>query len=244
MENTFAILSGEKAYYDQAENLRILRERKLYKIYSLLLIQKAGMRTAPTFVILDKKPNNLKKILSQWEFPLLLRFDFASARNSDLVIGGALIQTPQAVERIAIDILQRGFTPFFCVSPDRHNNLYSASVVMARHSNEIMIELVGEGFDAGDLKRGVISPHETLSYDTASDEISGKRIIQEADYQTSRLERTRRVAQISAYSDFVNKEGHTLANFDNLTSSDEEIQKALEVIPEHYRPCGKTAPGL
>lgn len=80
-----------------------------------------------------------------------------------------------------------------------YEDLYSVNILFDRDSEEILLEIVGPGFDASDLNRGHISPHEIIKanlYKAIEDNYCPKPkntfrtfLVDKTSYQTSVLSR-------------------------------------------------------
>lgn len=169
-DKQLALFGPEPDFYDLAQSPDSLLEllpkfEGFWKIYSNVLLRAFGFPVPKSVVLRNLTPESEKAIrhfcARGGHKHLLVRHD----RNPELD------NPPRGGYLIAVDNLLRELTPFFAqgrilmlqepLSP--HSDLYSCNASLRKNSPHTSLEIVGPGFDASDLNRGDITPHETLT---------------------------------------------------------------------------------
>ena len=96
---------------------------------------------------------------------LLLRHD-KRAEDVRAPRGGYLVALDQIPQETS-NFIRRGRLVMWLEPLSPYHDLYSINALFNRPQNELILEVVGPGFDASDLNRGDISPHESFVFDLA-----------------------------------------------------------------------------
>jgi hypothetical protein len=83
------------------------------------------------------------------------------------------------------DLLARDRIVLVIEPANKYDNLYGINVLFDTHSGEVLLEVVGPGFDATDINRGDISPHEHIILSTKSETIT-PRVIRKQSVTTAK----------------------------------------------------------
>jgi hypothetical protein len=224
----------------QANLPDLLRSKHLYKGLSLVLAGIAGINIPPSLLLLSLATEHINVFAKTYGLPLMIRVDYPR-RPRPKPIGGIPIYALDTVLRVSRDVLQNGLMPLFHPHLDRFEDLFSVGVLINPESNEVEVETVGKGFDAGDLRLGKVRPHETFRMDLATAEIEGQRIISDESYRGERSERMSYVHRLKHYIGFVNTSATLLADLDQFgtdppgTDAAKEIPVHYHQMPEHLR---------
>jgi hypothetical protein len=94
--------------------------------------------------------------------------------------------------------LDQGRVVFLLEPRSPFDDLYSLTMALRTDSDRWLVEVAGPGFDASDLKRGDITPHETLEATPtgASFALSRERCASQAEYERSLMTRFGKVARL------------------------------------------------
>ncbi len=129
-----------------------------------------------------------------------LRFQYIKP-NSNPIRGGSLVTLD--VESLSKYISEE-YILWFMTPLDRLKNKYAINIGYNKHSEQIIYEIVGQGFDASDLNRGDINPHQTIYFNPAYDRgyynsllyRINVEIIKYDDYSNSIIERTAKLSRM------------------------------------------------
>lgn len=100
---------------------------------------------------------------------LLIRID--KIRETGSAPRGGYLVDYQNLEKEVTNYLEEGRIVILLEPMSPYNDLYSINALFAKDREDIVLEIVGPGFDASDLNRGDISPHQILSVSKAISEI-------------------------------------------------------------------------
>jgi len=75
--------------------------------------------------------------------------------------GGRLFEL-NTLSSVVANILSAGRIAILMEPANKYDNLYGVNVLLESHTGQALLEIVGPGFDATDLNRGDISPHESI----------------------------------------------------------------------------------
>ncbi len=174
-----------------------------HKITSWLLLWRLGLPTLQGVILDDWSPQVDMRVR---EFAanvgadaLLLRSDRAPETGDYPPAGD--IWPVEELRDVAVRFLQRGRVLFLLEPRSRFDDLYSLSIGF-RSAMNVYIEVVGPGFDASDLKRGDVSPHEWLEVALlAHDRVPGiesHSVVTSRAYRRSWDERLAKVGRLVA----------------------------------------------
>jgi len=169
----------------------------------------------------------------------MIRVDYRS-RPKAKPFGGVPLYSLDTIQHVCDDLVSRGCLPLFHPHLDRFQDIFSCGVLLTDQSLEVDVEIVGKGFDAGDLRLGRALPHETLRLNLPRGSIERRAIIADDVYQGERAARAKFIRKLKAYSNFVNESATLLADlaqFDFETfgtdGSELMIPARYEVMPSH-----------
>jgi len=238
-QSDFIVVQQGIACGEGAINARVLKERKLYKAHSLCVAHISGIRTPPTIVLLDDIPALAEKFLASWGFPVMMRMDYASIKEGDRPLGGVSVRTMTTLVKISSWLFARGFYPILHPDYDRQKNILNANISMTPSNREILIEVVGQYFDATDLRRGIITPHEILKIDPVEGNILDRKIVSEDNYQKAREIRAAQINKHNQYNDIANKEDRMRTSLEDILPEKEKIAEIFLHIPDRYQPISR-----
>jgi hypothetical protein len=93
------------------------------------------------------------------------------------------------------------------------------------------MELVGKGFDAGDLRLGRATPQETLVVDLTRETLIKRVRIAQNAYEQERRTRSEMIRKLKAYTEFANKSGRLLASLSAFAVASTQTEPT---IPHRY----------
>lgn len=167
--------------------------RGFWKLWSGCLLARSGLSTLPGAVITE--PEAGKLLLSEFESATFLVRHDKRSESPPHPRGGFLVGR---------DLLQKTAEFFFGLGrivaiyepADPLLNMHNMNFLF-ESEQEVTVEVVGPGFDASDLQRGDLSPHETFSIRVESDETIGKpKLVSRVDqraYQESVILRKNKI---------------------------------------------------
>jgi hypothetical protein len=201
-----------------------------YKSYSLYLAYINDISILDTLILTSPDSIEvLEEYINCFPYPMMLRMDYANLANSKY-IGGIPIYSLSTLKKICLFLFENGYIPVLQPYANRFENLYSFSCSLSKKDNEeFNIEFVGKGFDAGDLRLGLITPHEEIEYDCTNWKILSRKIRFD-EYLNSKLKRELYMGKMETYIKYVNSENKLLKDINILK---EENNKKLndEYIP-------------
>ena len=219
---------------------------KYPKLASIIRLRAAGLPTLPGFVVDDLTQETLD-YLRIWNAGLnaerlSLRFDSPSPEDHKRLMGS----NPTLEELSQMDSF---FKPpvigIIMAENDRFNQDHS---VLTRFSeSHLLCEIVGPGFDAADITRGNVSPHETFEILRRSDEdlnlefclsdIKKHEVTKDAYYKQSR-----RLRYGVIFSILEKGLGKAVISKDLSPSQTSRVENFLDdrgvTIPDTYTPLG------
>lgn len=158
-----------------------LRElRGFWKLWSSCLLSACGLPTLPGVIL--TRPQQTKKWLSGLDSTILLIRHDKRLESPPHPRGGFLVGEELLDETIrfffALDRIVGIYEP-----ADPLLNMHNMNL-MFENEHEVYVEIVGPGFDASDLQRGDLSPHETFSiYAEPDGTISRLKLLNRLDYE-------------------------------------------------------------
>ena len=214
-----------------SDALRVLRERRLYKSLSLHTADAVGVPVLSSVLLLDPSDELLSTCLDAVGLPVMLRMDYSSL-PSQKPLGGVPIYTPEAVSATAEHLWQLRLYPLFQTHVSRFLDLYSVGAVLTHDSSVALIEVVGPGFDASDLRLGFSDPHEWFRVDLVSSRVIEHGVASSDAYSRDRARRLLRIAKWRRYVELVNQTHQLLWSLDVIDSAVSASDKQL--LPLHY----------
>lgn len=165
---------------------------------------------------------------------LLLRSDKVTETGA-YPAGGFLVEV-QALRQVAQDFLAQGRILFLLEPVSPFSDLYSLSLGYTM-SNQLIIELVGRGFDASDLKRGQETPHESYRIElrpNGASVISDHSILSRNEYQASWRRRVSKVGRLLQHGSWDADEPEPLATGAVLARLSQMGEPMLGEARDHY----------
>jgi hypothetical protein len=170
------------------------------KILSWLVFHRAGVPTLAGLIVFGwtSAVEDLVRAFAQ-ELgidTLLIRSDKAQEVGS-APRGGYTVSLDD-LEQEARWFLDQGRTVYLLEPRSPFDDLYSLSLAPSEQWSQMAIELVGPGFDASDLKRGDVTPHETcqVALTDARVQILDRTICSQRAYEQSWRSRVQKAARL------------------------------------------------
>ena len=142
----------------------------------------------------DKKVKEIIKTFckeNQFE-KLLIRID--KIQETGFAPRGGYIVDYADLEKEVTNYLKEGRIVILLEPTSAYNDLYSVNALFTEDREDIVLEIVGPGFDASDLNRGDISPHQILSI---------PKVISEVPSNISRILKRLYIVSPDAYKESV-----------------------------------------
>lgn len=233
MTDLFIVGAESEVWREGDSNLaRLLESRQLYKSLSLLLAQQADIKAPASLLLLALRRDLTAHFANHWGLPLMMRVDYRS-RPKSKPIGGIPLYKLNTIYRVSEDLLKRHCFPLFHPHFDRFKDIYSLGAILSNASSTADVEVVGKGFDAGDLRLGQAIPHETFQLNLATGRPEHHNTISGDTYRRERTNRAARIVKLKAYADRVNETG-SLVDPDTLGPNLQGPSGAVE-IPQQYQ---------
>jgi hypothetical protein len=144
--------------------------REYPKLLSWILLHAARVPALPGIVIAEwntRVAREVQQVTSRWgSQSLLLRSD--SILESGLSPRGGFLVDVDDAEEATRALLDQGRLVFLLEPASPFDDLYSVNLEPDANWREWLLEIVGAGFDASDLKRGDVTPNETVRLLTGS----------------------------------------------------------------------------
>jgi hypothetical protein len=226
------VADGATVLVNQEVTADYLTGRRVYKTLSLLIAGSAGIPVPPFLLLLNENAEALTSFAGQWSTPLMLRVDYGRlpARKP---IGGVAVHRIETMGRLCQFILAQGCYPLIHPDIDRFSDVYSCGVILTLKDLDAELEFVGEGFDAGDLRRGTSVPHEKMRLALPSRTLKEHSVIDQETYELERRRRARYSAALGQYTQELNRLGRARAAI-SVPRSGPLRAKDLERIPARY----------
>lgn len=200
----FIVGSNSQVWSDGDGTADLLKSQRLFKTLSLVLAKAAGVNVPPSLLLLDISRDLITDFAQKRGCPLMIRLDYRQSPDQK-PLGGVPLRSLETMYRVCEYLFKRKCLPLFHPDLDRFKDVYSAGVTLTSGSYEAEIEVVGKGFDAGDLRLGKAIPHERIAVDLLDGALKRLGTISDADYQRERTSRIERVGRLKAYIDFANR---------------------------------------
>ena len=144
------------------------------KIASMRFLRAWGLRTPEGFAIWEDTPGTRTEMLDAlhergWS-RFLMRTD-GRGTPATTPPGGYMVRQENS-GLVLEQVLDRGCILLILEPHDRFRNLYGANVGFFANDEGGHLEVVGPGFDVGDLNRGLQSPHEWTMLDSREGRLS------------------------------------------------------------------------
>jgi hypothetical protein len=232
----FLVATDERVIVDKLEAAPVLRSRRLYKSLSLLLAGSAGVNVPASMLLLTGKREALAEFARRWGYPLMIRMDYGR-RPKGKPLGGIPIYTLDAMIQVSDYLFSQNCVPLFHQHLDRFVDLYSVGALLTTGNDAVEIEVVGAGFDAGDLRLGKASPHETFRVGLADGSVGRSATISRDAYKRERTARILRVRTLKRYTEFANDSGKLLSDLTELSvDSSVDVGAVSDEVPSQYVP--------
>ncbi|MFA6147005.1 MAG: hypothetical protein WC899_02220 [bacterium] len=216
----FIIALNEGEFFDQAIEVDWLKRRSLLKTMSLILAHRAGVTTPATVLLCSHNTGILEEAGERWRWPLMVRMDFVKLPRPKF-LGGIPVFSIESAIQVSKFLFAHKCFPLFHPHLDRFRNEYSVGILFDPSNLSVVhAEIVGQGFDAGDLRLGVAVPHEVVRLDLDTKTAISLNRIDPGSYARECTERRIRVEALRRYVTFVNARGRLVSNLE-----DPEIQK-------------------
>jgi hypothetical protein len=134
------------------------------KLLSWLVLHAAGLPTLPGIILTSwtaDAASAAEQFASCWPSDRLLLRSDAAGETGNSPRGGFLVGG-SCVEQACRGLLSQGRVVFLLEPISPLTDLYSANLAPDPDWRDWLLEVVGPGFDASDLKRGDVTPHETI----------------------------------------------------------------------------------
>jgi hypothetical protein len=212
-----------------------LQKSSYYKSYSLYLANCNSIPILDTLVILSESaldsPELSRSLLKE---PIMLRMDYAHINHGKKYIGGIPVYSYSSLQSLCAFLFSRQYIPLLQTYINRFEDKYSINCCFGLNSSTLSIESVGKGFDAGDLRLGLLNPHEVILFNFDYWEIKERKIIGKEEYEISRESRNKYISKMIDYIEYVNSEHKLLHSIDNLAG-----KKYSGSMDRNYAPLAK-----
>lgn len=236
MENGFLVADTSNVWRGQNSDLaEFLESRRLYKSLSLLLARRADIKVPPSLLLLSLRSDLIENFAEEFHFPLMIRVDYQK-RPKVKPLGGIPLNSLEIVERVCGNLLHDACLPLLHPDLDRFKDMFSSGVLLSRDSDDAEVEVVGKGFDAGDLRLGNAVPHESFLVDAAVGAIRKHRVISDETYKRQRDIRRGIARKLRAYVGYANKSGRLLGDLARFDHEHTEMPDPEPPIPPRYQP--------
>lgn len=217
----------------------LLRDRGLFKMLSIVLCSQYGLSVPNTALLLDRRKQQFFASIGNWSRPHIYRVEYTTRPDSK-VLGGVPIQNQKIASQLTSSLFKSGYYPLVHSYLDRFQNSYSAGVLLSSDSSDAFFEIVGPGFDAGDLRLGLSNPHEVFSVNLRTSVIHEDWTIPQEQYVRSRQARCDRIARLSAYFKYVNSHAILLPELPKASVRAMSSSLGDLLPPKSYEPIPKT----
>ena len=230
------VFTDKYMFIDDDIDLFLLKKAKAFKMLSLVEASRSGIPILPTALCLNYNSNYLNQIMTTLKLPLIIRVDYKNLPKRK-VLGGFPLHRNDTVKEVSKFLVREKYYPVYHPFVNRLNNLYSVGILIEPKSNESYLEILGQGFDASDLRLGSSIPHQTLRlyhYEFLKAETIS--IISPSSYKKERDRRKIKISKMLKYTDFINKNNYLLSSLETFSSDNENQNALLSLIPEEFTP--------
>ena len=234
MRNTFLVAAQATVWQrGDPELVNLLASERLYKGLSLLLACNAGVDIPSSLLLFEVRRNLIAKFASEFGYPLMIRVDYRS-RPKAKPFGGVPLYSLDTMLRVGEDLISRGCLPLFHPHLDRFKDMFSCGVLLSDQDPKADVEIVGRGFDAGDLRLGKAIPHETVELNLTTGRVGRRTVIADDVYQRERTARAKVIRRLRAYSNFVNQSATLLSDLARFDLEFGGTDVSEMTVPEQY----------
>lgn len=219
---------------------KYLSEEKLLKTLSILSSAHNFINVPSTLLLLEKCNNILTDVMSRWGMPLMIRLDYKTLPMKK-PLGGIPLYSKEMIIKVCDFLFKEKCCPMLQPNIERLDDEYSVGVLIKPYDSEFLIEVVGEGFDASDLRSGASNPHEIIKCDFSMNSLVKKDIISKNEYDEARKNRIDKIIRLEKYTNHANKEGELLSSLNyfktklpNILEYEMKIPKRYKELPEEY----------
>ena len=186
----------------QAKTLLKVLDRRLHKIRSWAAIMALEYPTISGVVVTGwdlVAQTTLKKFAEQRNVDRLLVRSDAPLETGRYPRGGYEVEIDD-LEVEARKFLHQGRTPYFLEPRSRYRDMYSLGILLWPGS-DIVVEVMGPGFDASDLNRGDLNPHERLRFSEDGADVLEHWTTSEPQYEESVRLRLLKIGELASGAD-------------------------------------------
>ena len=228
------IVKKDKVQMNENIDRDFLSSNKFYKMLSLVEAYRDNIKVPPTLLIVEQNNEAIQQIVDFWKLPLMLRIEYKT-RGDRKFLGGIPIFKENSIYELISFLRSKGYYTILHPNINRFEDIYSVGILLEQKKSYVYIEVVGEGFDASDLRLGQTIPHEYLKINMLDFSVEERHIIPQELYYKERQKRIEKIKKLLSYIEFVNKNNKLLYSLEDLLS-DIEIQEPPVVIPTTYNP--------
>lgn len=240
MSTMCSVVYNDMLLDDEDQLRHFLNEEGLYKTLSLLEACRHNIPIPPTVLFYNLGDGALNSLLAKWSLPVTMRMDYKAFPQSK-PLGGISLASRTGVRRIMRFLYKHKLYPLLHPYINRFDNIYSVGALIRQDSLSVDVEIVGRGFDAGDLRLGQSCPHQRYTIDLSEGIIKELELIGERQYSDERKARIVRRSQLKSYAQYADDKGELLNNLNVLptpvvTGDDQSVPAIYSPIPgEHLR---------
>jgi hypothetical protein len=216
-----------------ADAVRVVRSNRLYKTLTLHEAAAAGVPVLRSLLLLERNDVVLADWIAEVGLPVMLRMDYGVLPDAKPLGGVPLCSWP-AIATVTQRLWAANLYPLFQSHVSRFSDVYSVGAHIERPTRTVEIEVVGRGFDAGDLRLGWAVPHESLRVDLEHGRVLQYRLISAAHYSQERDRRLARIRKWQRYSELANQQHRLLTAREMVDLDGAEVDQQL--VPERYTP--------
>ncbi len=178
----------------------IARFERFPKLLSWLVLGSAGLPTLSGVIVTQWSndiADSVRLFASELDSDRLLLRSDSSAESGRSPRGGYVVHLDK-METEVVPLLARGRAVFLLEPASPFDDLYSVSIEPDVDWQEWRFEVVGPGFDASDLKRGDVTPHEQIRgrVDSEGLRIVERLVATDDVFQTTRTIRLAKTARM------------------------------------------------
>jgi hypothetical protein len=182
----------------------LLAFREYQKLFSWLLLHVARVPTLEGVIVTAWNPSVaavVKRFASRWPSQSVLLRSDTRLETGRAPRGGYILGGPE-LEHDARRLLDMGRVLFLLEPASPLEDLYSLTFEPDAAWREWLVEVVGPGFDASDLKRGDVTPHEQVWLDLKDGEprVTHRSTASDRVDEADRAIRFEKVARLLAVS--------------------------------------------
>jgi hypothetical protein len=236
--NNFFLITDEGIIVDQLCIQEYCITQKLFKSLSLSIFNYNNTINCPTSILITTKNKQIvSDFCMKFQFPLLIRIDYAALPEKKF-LGGIEINSLESLLEVNEYIISNKCFTLLQSNFSRFNNDLNIGVLYIRNNKNVVIEYLGKGFDASDLRLGKINPHEIKNYNLDSYHINQIYLCSRKEYQESRIARIQNIKKLASYQKHVNNYRTLLSNIESIGFSDNIFRK-ITLPPKEYKATNK-----